>query len=407
MIPYLIFFLTSILFCYEGELLYRNSISFVENNAAGKSLRKIKKHGLISIPRFKRIRIQISYVYFAISVLIVSALAGMRGYSIGTDIQVYGNSLFAYARTVTLVDFIRKLPNIEPLYLALVDFSALFSSEAHILYFFTGLVIYSFIMCGIVAHGKTIPITLSWVGFLLLLYGDTYNAMRQCLGIAIAFWGFHFFKNKQYLRLILSLAVAYFFHNSSIIMIAIIGIYYILQLNNRMWIKVLMIIGTIGVVYYFNDLLSTFVNIGTLNSKMMRYQIEENSGISVPAILIRLPFLFAILLQRNRFANNYNRSWRLLPLKNMAEADFYIILLLLEIFTVELSAFVASLYRISLYFVPFRFLSYARIVSEKKKKNRTVYLIVLIIYLAIIFIYQNVIKGNNEIYPYVFWFMTN
>ena len=262
-------------------------------------------------------------------------------------------------------------------------------------------------MCGIVAHGKTIPITLSWVGFLLLLYGDTYNAMRQCLGIAIAFWGFHFFKNKQYLRLILSLAVAYFFHNSSIIMIAIIGIYYILQLNNRMWIKVLMIIGTIGVVYYFNDLLSTFVNIGILNSKMMRYQIEENSGISVPAILIRLPFLFAILLQRNRFANNYNRSWRLLPLKNMAEADFYIILLLLEIFTVELSAFVASLYRISLYFVPFRFLSYARIVSVQSKKNRTVYLIVLIIYLAIIFIYQNVIKGNNEIYPYVFWFMTN
>lgn len=403
MIPYFVFFLASIVFCLIGEQSYRNSIRVDEVSIDGRT-RKKRKRRLLLCRTYKCNGLHVYSVYFAISVLIVSVLAGVRGYSVGTDIKVYGNSLFAYAQKVSLIDFIEKLPNIEPLYLTLVDFSTFFSEEAHMLYFFTGLIIYSFIMAGIVAHGKTMPITLSWTGFLLLLYSDTFNAMRQCLGLSIAFFGFHFLDEKQYLKLAVSLIIAFFFHNSVIIMIAIIGIYILLQLNNRIWIKALMFAGTLATVYFFNEMLNTLVEIGLFNSKMTRYQISESNGISVLAILIRLPFLLAILLQRDKFTHESNSRTKLFSLQNTAESDFYIILLLLEMFTVELSAYVASLYRISLYFVPFRCLSYARIVAVQKKENREAYASALVIYLLVIFVYQNMIKGNNEIYPYVFCF---
>lgn len=80
----------------------------------------------------------------------VAILAGIRGYTVGTDVQVYGNDLFYYARTVSWSQFYHSLTKIEPLYLLLVYFSSRFSSEPHIQYFFIGLIIYTFVMAGIV-----------------------------------------------------------------------------------------------------------------------------------------------------------------------------------------------------------------------------------------------------------------
>ena len=44
----------------------------------------------------------------------------------------------------------------------------------------------------------------------------------------------------------------------------------------------------------------------------------------------------------------------------------------------------------------------ARLIITQKKYNIVLYGMVMIAYLLLIFIYQNQIKGNNEIYPYVF-----
>lgn len=134
---------------------------------------------------------------------------------------------------------------------------------------------------------------------------------------------------------------------------------------------------------------------------MNRYLIGESTGLSIPAILIRLPFLILIILQKNNFFRGEERCLRF-PLKNEAEADFYILCLIIELISVELSAFLPSLYRISLFFVPFRCIAYARLIITQKKYNIVLYGMVMIAYLLLIFIYQNQIKGNNEIYPYVF-----
>lgn len=401
MIPYYITFIISCVFCALGEKSYRNVIGKKINDQNNNpSMTKNKRFLRIRKLNFHKTNVYKYHIYFFMAVLTVSILAGLRDYSIGTDIQSYGNDLFYYARSVNLLQFISEAKNIEPMYIALVKLSAFLSSEPHMLYFLTGLIIYGFIMMSFVRLGSKIPITLSWLGFLMLLYGDTYNAMRQSLAIAIGLFAFTYAVENKYLRAMFWFVFAFLFHNTAIIMFMAYLIYYILQLNNKWYTKILMIIAVILGVFFFNTILDWLIGRGILDTKMNRYYIGESSGFSVLAILQRLPFLLLIILQRRKFRAFHNGFYE--SLNNTNESDFYLIALILEMFTVELSGFVASLYRISLFFIPFRCMAYARYVETKTKKNKLLWMAILILYLLVIFVYQNQIKGNNQIYPYIF-----
>lgn len=403
MIPYYITFFISCVFCSLGEKSYRNvigkQINDLNNNPLVKQNEKfLRTRNLI----FHKNNVYKYHIYFFAAVLTVSILAGLRDYSIGTDIKSYGNDLFYYARNVSLFQFVGEAKHIEPMYIVLVKFSSLLSSEPHMLYFLTGLIIYGFIMMSFVRLGSKIPITLSWLGFLMLLYGDTYNAMRQSLAIAIGLFAFTYAVKNKYLRALFWFVIAFLFHNTAIIMLMAYLIYYILQLNNKWYTKILMIIAVILSVVFFNTILDWLIGRGILDTKMNRYYIGESSGFSVLAILQRLPFLLLIMLQRRKFRAFHNGSYQ--SLNNTNESDFYLIALILEMFTVELSGFVASLYRISLFFIPFRCMAYARYVGTKTKKNKLLWVGILSLYLLVVFVYQNQIKGNNQIYPYIFGF---
>lgn len=401
MIPYYVTFILSCIFCYMGEKIVRSHEA--ENNIEYEEYQNKKRNWrVISFPTSGFLTVKSYNIYFFFAVLMVAILAGIRGYTVGTDVQVYGNDLFYYARTVSWSQFYHSLTKIEPLYLLLVYFSSRFSSEPHIQYFFIGLIIYTFVMAGIVKNKRNISITFAWFAFLCLLYGDTYNAMRQCLAISVAFFAFDDAKNQRYFRYILKMIIAFLFHNSAILAFAIFAIYFILQKNNKMWVKVFLIVATVGGISCFNEILTFFIGTGLLNEKMNRYLIGESTGLSIPAILIRLPFLILIILQKKQFFSVEKRDAYVFPLKNEAEADFYILCLIIELISVELSAFLPSLYRISLFFVPFRCIAYARLIITQKKYSIVLYGMVMIAYLLLIFIYQNQIKGNNEIYPYVF-----
>lgn len=403
MLPYYVTFIISSIFCYMAEKSLRNDMNYFPVENINYNNENNKKRWVLNLKiNKKKFAWKKYHIFFAISILTVVALAGMRGYNVGTDVLVYGNNLFYYARTVNISKFITKLSNIEELYLILVYFSSKLSSDPHVLYFLTGLIIYLFIFLGLKEFRYKVSISFGWLCFLCLLFGDTLNAMRQCLAIAVGFWAFNFIEKRQYFYYIIAMVCAFFFHNSALICIIISGIYIILQINNKLWVKIVLTgIAIVGLLY-FNQILIFLIDTGTLDLKMAKYFIGNSNGLSIPAILIRLPFLILIILQRKQFCYGNNEKEKIRPLKNQAEADFLIIMLITEMFTVEMSAFVSSLYRISLYFVPFRCVAYARLYAVQKGKNKVIYGALLIVYLLIIFIYQNEIKGNNEIYPYVF-----
>ena len=384
MVPYFIVFFISCVFCYLGEKSLRSTFT---NHRVRK-----RNDGFV---------VNKSTLFFSYSVFLVAALAGARGYTVGTDIKSYGNNFYYYAKTVSLTTLIKTLPQIEPLYLALVKISSMLSTTPHFLYFLTGLLIYSFMMAGFVCYKNYLSITFSWFAFLCLLYSDTYNAMRQCIAIAICFWAFHYVEEHRLIRFVFWDFVAFNFHNTAIIYLFIALVYLLLKKHNTIFIKLLIGVSAVLALLEYNTILTFLIQYGILDLKMMKYFIAERTPISIPALLIRLPFLFLILMQYHDFKLGSSESEKVVALENDAVSDFFVLMLFFELFTVEMSALVPTLYRISLYAVPFRCISYARLFSIGKK-NKKMYFFFLIAYLILIFVYQNYFKGNNEIYPYVF-----
>lgn len=413
MIPYYIAFLLSALFCFLGEKSLRANIKEINNNGKEKNrnsrrVRLMRHNFVITIRTKKNIHFALRryHLFFLFSVIGVSILAWLRDYSVGTDILTYGNDLFRYSLgSTSLMDYIQRFNYIEPLYLALVYFSSVIGNTPHILYLLTGIIIYSFMLASFVRIKQYIPITLSWICFLFLLYGDTFNAMRQSLAIAIGIWSFCFVMENKPIKFFVCLLLAFLFHNTAIFFLGIAGIYWILQKNNKMYIKILLVFAAIGVVVFFNQVLDFFIGVGLFKEKMEKYYISDSTSFSIPAILIRIPFLALIIFQKKQFYEGENASAKIFALKNEAEGDFFLLMLICEMFTVELSSFISSLYRISLYFLPFRCMAYARICFLQKRNTRIILHLSLLVYLLIVFIYQNQIKGNNDIYPYVFYFL--
>lgn len=389
MLPYYLTFLISVLSCYVGETWLVKE----------QTVRSPQKHrGTLYVKK--------SYVFLCISVLSVSLLAGMRGYSVGTDIHSYVLSLFFGAKRFdSIIAYIKAVTHIEPLYLALTYISAQFSKEPHLLLFLTGLITYSFMMVFLTKMRKQVPLTMAWLGFLCLLYGDTYNAMRQAIAIGIGMMGFYYGTINKKKTFVIFTFIALLFHNTAFIFFGIYLVYCVLQKFDKLWTKVAILMTSVLIVVGFNEILQALINIGILNAKFERYYIDEVSAFSMNAILIRIPFLLLAIVESKRFQSGTNSISGIMAFEKKGEGDFYIMMLIMEMFTILLSVFLPSLYRISLYFIPFRFISYARIVGVQKKKNKIAMEFLLIIYFLIVFIYQNQIKGNNEIYPYIFWFM--
>ena len=170
-----------------------------------------------------------------------------------------------------------------------------------------------------------------------------------------------------------------------------------------------------------------------LPAKFYRY-IARGIALALNPTILRLPFLIPVIMYYDRFC-----GFREIPGETAAPAGafggilshggaesygdaeqageegfdrnalgmFVVLMLLLEICTVQLRSVQAALYRISYYFGYYRFIAYSRLVRILRRDNRVIVAAALLCYLAVLWYYQNVIQGNNQIYPYVYspgWF---
>lgn len=340
----------------------------------------------------------LSNIYFIVAVIIVSIIAGLRDYTVGTDISTYGNYLFNAAnKNSHLIDYIKLYPDIDLLYLVLNFIITRFFDNAHWLYFVIGILIYGFTLKGIIFYRRKISVSIGWLCFLFIFYGDTLNAMRQFIALAIVFWGFHFVLEKKYKKYIISVIIATLFHNTAIISIGIFLIYFILHKKNTLFVRIGMIFGSSVFILLYSQILNFFIKTGILNDRFTRY-LDGGGGFQLNPFIIRLPFLIVILLYYSRFCKFETSKTD--KLGDDADCVFIIIMLFIEIITAQMRAILPALYRISFYFGFYKIVGYSRIQHIMKGNEKVIMGAILIMYLSILWIYQNVLQGNNDIYPY-------
>ena len=342
-------------------------------------------------------------ISLTVSVLVVSVLAGVRDLNVGTDIWTYGEWLFrAAARHPRFFVFIRGNKEIDFLYLVLTFLSGKFFSDSHWLYFFTGLLIYGFMLAGLWRYRRKISVSFAWLLYLLIFYGDTLNAMRQCIAVSISFWALGFAFDKQYKKFVISIAAAILFHNSAIIALGIFVIWQLLNKHDSLISKTAIVIGSLGILLFYRQIIQLFVSIGILNDRFIRYT-TGGTGFQLNPILIRLPFIMIIMAFFYQFVM-YKRK-KEDALDSRREGDFLVIMLILEMLTAEMRAFIPTLYRMSFYFGSYKMIAYSRMVKPFRGSNngrltRAFIYIIVTAFFMILWYYQNVVQGNNDIYPY-------
>lgn len=362
-------------------------------------------------------------------------LAGARDYSVGTDIATYGNYVFrAACNARSLRACLRAQSEIDLLYKGLAYAVSRFTNNPHLFYLVTALIICGFTMAGLWYYRRWCSITLGWACFLFLFYGDTLNTMRQCLALAIAFAAFPFFLEKKYLLFAVFHAAAILFHATGILALVLPVIYLVMKKMPPCWLQFFLIIAFMGVILFYSPLLRIVLKMNLLPAKFARY-MAKGVAVAVNPTILRLPFLLPVIFYYDRFCGfeeiavegavtggaqvtgaedaegepettGEGEFWKD-RFGTQVLGMFVLIMLLLEICTVQLRSVRPALYRISYYFGYYRFIAYSRIVRILRRDNRALVTAVLIVYLMALWYYQNVIQGNNQIYPYVYapeWF---
>lgn len=328
-----------------------------------------------------------------LAVLIPAIIAGIRDYTVGTDVATYGHWLFLGAvNTNSLKFFILSNKSIDILYSVFVYFiSCLFKSE-HWLYFFSGLLTYLFVMLGLCRYRKYINVPFAWLSYLFLFYGDSLNTMRQCIAVSLTFFGCQFFMKRKWKSGIAIILVACLFHNTAIIAFGIVVIYYIIEKIDSLICKIWILLITSVILISYSKLISLGVGIGLLNDKFLKYGITEQAVFSLNPIFIRIPYILLIWMFYQSFSKKNS--------KGKTFSGFIVLMMLMEMISAEMRVIHPTLYRISLYFGMYRCLGIGRVVRNLKGNNKKIVETILLVLLIITWIYQNVAQGNNEIYPF-------
>lgn len=339
-------------------------------------------------------KLKLRRICLCLSVLILACLAGVRDYTVGTDIRLYGRYVFEIANSCSSIKEILfgKKMSIELGYAILAYITSRFVDTPHAFFFVVGLINYGLIAKAIYDYRDNISPTMAWTCFLFLYFPDTFNIMRQTLALAIFLFGVTYVRNKNYKMSIVILIVSILFHTSAVIGIFVYALYIYLRkkrdysLKRTLEISFFTLVGIVMLPY----MLPVLIKIGVLPAIYSRYLGNYGMGIAINSFIIRVIPLIIIVIYEKQF-------------RKSEDFQFLLLMLIIDILVYNLTTVNNTFERVSLYFGYFRIYAYSKLVCRatiSNQRNRIILGSALVVYCIVIFFYQIIIKGGNQIYPF-------
>lgn len=297
---YLICFFTSIGFFHLSEKAHKKRLELPETQTK-------KEKNLRKTYSFQK------YLFIAIALIIPSALAGMRDFSIGTDVEVYGNYWFEFTTGKSFINYIKwaTSSSIGFLYAVLNYVVASFTDNVHWFYFFLMLITIWFVYLGVVGFRDKISVPFAMFVYYILFYNSSLNILRQSVAIAIILFSYRFISQKQILHFLICWLIAFLFHSSAIVMILLIPIYFVSNLKNKRLYSTILVIGTSVVMIGYDFILNSLIQIGFLSERYAGYVSRTEVG----GRIIRVCFfglIVALILLCYRVLLRYDKRNNLL-----------------------------------------------------------------------------------------------
>lgn len=276
-------------------------------------------------------------------------------------------------------------------------------------FFASEVIILSTLIAGLYKFNKKyrVSLCLSFFIFLTLFYNSSFNLVRQCIAIFILFYGFNFLIRKEWIKYIITIVIAMLFHNSAIIGVLFLLIYWFLygkeekrkskteNIFNNNYLKIICI-AIVGLILTFMPIvMKRIFSSSPLFAQYLGY-IPDTISLSISQLVVKLPFLIIILIEWKSMKDN--------PLRY-----FYLLMAIIDILFSQFSGYsalsTASAFagRISAYTSAFYIYSVPNALMLDVNKNRKIILMfVLILFLIVYWYHFTIVLNYNETFPYVF-----
>lgn len=353
--------------------------------------------------------------FIIIALLIPCILAGIRAIDIGTDVKVYlypmyKSALLSESYTSFLkvtIHGLRKAGDYEAGFTFLVYIITKIFKNIHAVMFVIELLIILPVYFGIRKIKEMRG--LEWLGILVyyfLFYHTGLNAMRQYIGVSIAFYGMCSILAKEkgrWIKYAITFIVSYLFHRSSILSISLVVIYLLLYRNKKKdkYIKIYryrLSVNVILTILIFGLGLYALFNLKSLNKflnsydELERYTLYTKDFTIFDYNVIRiLPMLIILIILIKDFTKKYNNSL------------FYIITFLLSYLVFgQLSNVSNNAGRISDIYAIFIVILYPLLINTpKNKNNKLLCFCYIMMYIFAYWFYMYIFRGFNQTYPFM------
>lgn len=338
-----------------------------------------------------------------LAVLAVAVLAGLRDVTVGTDSVHYWKWEIDARYADNFAQCLKKGRPSEPLFMALVYAAGQYLGCVQWLYFLASLIGCGFVMAAFVWMREVVSVPYAWVSYLFLFYGNSLNGTRQAIAMTIVLLALFMAMRGKYLWYVVLTVLAYGFHNSAMLSVVFLALYLILKKWDTLPVKAVLVGGMIAAVVCYEPLFRLLDWTGITRGRFVSYVNAVNGvNFSLNPILVRLPFFLLVLFFYRDFAKEEKTEHDTF---RKSDADFLVIMMIADMITAELRIISIPIYRVSLYFSVFRCMAIGRVLHVLKKdpeRKNWARLVAagLVALLVVIWLYQVVLKGNDEIYPY-------
>lgn len=340
----------------------------------------------------------ISFAFLALFIL--SLFAGLRDYSLGTDVLLYGKGWFDKSLEFdSLISFLKKADEygIGIGYAALNYFVSRISVDFHFFLFIFQFIHLTLIYFTIRSMKTHLSITFAFFIYLFSFYNISFNILRQIMAVSIVFFGFRYIQNNKLIKYLLTIILACSFHSTAIIGFILYPISWAItnrqiKKMSKMVIIVSGILSVIGFRYIFNFLNN--INIMNLN-RYMHYLTDEAGGGRFVRLFYWL-FVFILILLCRRRIKYKNNLYVILEMYMFLSTIFSFICFLGGSFIVRI-AYYMDFYQILYLPIAAKYLPF----TFGNKKNLANYVIIGL-FIFIFWIINIVIRNNGFTYPYIF-----
>ena len=344
------------------------------------------------------------------AILLPSFLAGFRDSGVGTDMMVYGDKYFAYAKNISMAKFF-AITGCEYGYGAFVYLVAYFTDKIFWMYFLTELIIISLVWKSFDEYINDRFKPFALLIYYFMFYSFSLNLMRQSIAMSILLYSFRFIRNQKKIPFLLCCVLAFLFHKTSIVGLTIYPIYQVCVTDNK----------------------GEYKQTNKLKHKAKRVELKHLIK-KYRFIIIFFGIVIAILVVKNAKAiiamlylyfNDYHSIYYglkgsgtstivytsymlLLLLFTSYGIDhrktcflFYFLMFAMNIIMYQLKHVSNAAYRISLYFSFFLVILLPKVIQETKSPRNRMFNMYVSFALINIYAYDYfVIRLYNETYPY-------